>query len=206
MLRSSVIDTISLFGSRPSRYGLREGPSRLAQLLSNLLDNAAKYTPDGGEISVVAESVADEVCIRVRDNEIGIPRHQIDGIFDLYAQLEGSATTPSGGLGLGLALLRSLVDLHGGTIEVVSEGSDKGSQFTVRLPILSKPALHANAKEAPQAVSAPRRILLVEDNADVAETMEQILAMGGHTVCVAADGKWRSRGCYHSSRTSSFMT
>jgi signal transduction histidine kinase/ActR/RegA family two-component response regulator len=163
-------------------------PSRLAQLLSNLLDNAAKYTPDGGEISVVAESVADEVCIRVRDNGIGIPRHQIDGIFDLYAQLEGSATTPSGGLGLGLALVRSLVDLHGGTIEVVSEGSGKGSQFTVRLPILSKPALHANAKEAPKAVSAPRRILLVEDNADVAETMEQILAMDGHTVCVAADG------------------
>ena len=122
-------------------------PGRLVQLLSNLLDNAAKYTPDCGEISVVAESVAGQICIRVRDNGIGIPSHQIDAIFGLYAQLEVSATNGSEGLGLGLALVRSLVDLHGGTIEVASDGPGKGSQFTVCLPIMLKPALHAIARE-----------------------------------------------------------
>ena len=166
-------------------------PVRLAQVLSNLLDNAAKYTPDGGEISVVAEPVGDQVCIKVRDNGIGIDSDQIDAIFGLYSQLEGSATTPSRGLGLGLALVRNLVDLHGGTIEVVSDGTGKGSQFTVCLPILAKPAPHVNAQKAtkPSVLFPHRRILLVEDNADVAETMEQILAMDGHTICVAADGE-----------------
>ena len=166
-------------------------PGRLVQMLSNLLDNAAKYTPDGGEISIVAESVTDQVCIRVRDSGIGIASHQIDAIFGLYAQLEVSATNGSGGLGLGLALVRSLVELHGGTIEVISDGPGKGSQFTVCLPIMPRPALHAIARETTNrsVMSAQRRILVVEDNADLAEATKEILAIDGHHVCIAADGK-----------------
>jgi signal transduction histidine kinase/FixJ family two-component response regulator len=166
-------------------------PGRLVQLLSNLLDNAAKYTPDGGEISVVAESVAGQVCIRVRDNGIGIASHQLDAIFDLYAQLDVSATNGSGGLGLGLALVRSLVDLHGGTIEVASDGSGKGSQFTVCLPILPIPAPHAKAKATTNGsgMAPHRRILVVEDNAELAEALREILAIHGHTVCIAHNGQ-----------------
>jgi CheY-like chemotaxis protein len=168
-------------------------PGRLAQMLSNLLDNAAKYTPKGGEISIVVESVAHQACIRVRDNGIGILKHQIDRIFGLYVQLEEPAMTGSGsrGLGLGLALVRSLVDLHGGTIEVLSDGLDKGSQFTVCLPITPKPALHANMTETTNGSAMPghRRILVVEDNVDLAKAMKQVLAMNGHKVCIATDGE-----------------
>jgi signal transduction histidine kinase/ActR/RegA family two-component response regulator len=165
-------------------------PGRLAQMLSNLLDNAIKYTPDGGRISVVAEPLVDQVCVKVSDNGIGINKDQIDGIFGLYAQLETSGTTASKGLGLGLALVRSLLDLHGGNIKVSSGGPGKGSQFTICLPILS-PTQGANAKEATKQapMTTYRRILLVEDNADVAETMEQILATDGHTVCIATGGE-----------------
>jgi hypothetical protein len=163
-------------------------PGRLAQLLSNLLDNAAKYTPDGGQISIVAEPLLDQVGIKVSDNGIGIDKDQIDGIFGLYAQIGKSGTTTSRGLGLGLALVRSLLDLHGGNIKVISGGPGKGSQFTICLPILP-PAQRTNAKEATTQAPATtqRRILLVEDNADVAETMEQILASDGHTVCIAKE-------------------
>jgi signal transduction histidine kinase/ActR/RegA family two-component response regulator len=164
-------------------------PGRLVQLLSNLLDNAAKYTPDGGEISVVAQSVAGQACIRVRDNGIGIASHQIDAIFDLYAQLDVSATNGSGGLGLGLALVRSLADLHGGTIEVVSDGPGKGSQFTVCLPILPKPAPDAKATANGSGMAPHRRILVVEDDAELAESLREILAIHGHTVCVAHNGE-----------------
>jgi signal transduction histidine kinase/ActR/RegA family two-component response regulator len=165
-------------------------PGRLAQMLSNLLDNAVKYTPDGGQISIVAEPLVDQVCVKVSDNGIGIDKDQLAGIFGLYAQLGKSRTTASRGLGLGLALVRSLLDLHGGNIKVISGGPGKGSQFTICLPILP-PAQRANAKEATKQapVTTHRRILLVEDNADVAETMEQILAMDGHTVCVATEGE-----------------
>jgi signal transduction histidine kinase/CheY-like chemotaxis protein len=166
-------------------------PARLAQLLSNLLDNAAKYTPNGGLISVVAEVVHDKVCIRVRDTGIGIPSDRISSIFGLYTQLQTPATTASTGLGLGLTLVRTLVDLHGGSVEVVSNGSGKGSQFTIRLPILPLSAPNDQPKEANKQSVMPtrRRILLVEDNEDVAESLGQLLAMDGHIVNVAQNGE-----------------
>jgi signal transduction histidine kinase/CheY-like chemotaxis protein len=164
-------------------------PVRLAQLLSNLLDNAAKYTPNGGKISVKAEVVHEQVCIRVRDTGIGIPSDRIDSIFGLYTQLQNPATAVSTGLGLGLTLVRNLVGLHGGSVEVVSDGPGKGSQFTVRLPILS--ALNDQPKKANKQSVMPtgRRILLVEDNDDLAESMGQLLEMDGHIVGVAQDGE-----------------
>jgi signal transduction histidine kinase/CheY-like chemotaxis protein len=164
-------------------------PVRLAQLLSNLLDNAAKYTPNGGKISVKAEVVHEQVCIRVRDTGIGIPSDRINSIFGLYTQLQNPATTVSTGLGLGLTLVRNLVGLHGGSVEVVSDGPGKGSQFTVRLPILS--ALNDQPKKANKQSVIPtgRRILLVEDNDDLAESMGQLLEMDGHIVGLAQDGE-----------------
>jgi signal transduction histidine kinase len=116
---------------------LEADPVRLAQLLSNLLDNAAKYSPDGAEISVAAELDDDQVCISIRDSGIGIPKEQIDSIFDLFTQLDESQTTASRGLGIGLALVRSLAELHGGSIDAASGGAGHGCLFTVRLPLFA---------------------------------------------------------------------
>ena len=111
-------------------------PGRLVQLLSNLLDNAAKYTPKGGEISIAAECAEDNVCIRVQDNGIGLSKDRIEGIFDLYTQLNESSPKPAAmGIGLGLTLVRNLAEMHGGVVEAASEGLGKGSEFLVRLPL-----------------------------------------------------------------------
>ena len=111
-------------------------PDRLVQLLSNLLDNAAKYTPKGGEISIAAECADDNVCIRVQDNGIGLSKDRIKGIFDLYTQLNESSPKPAAmGIGLGLTLVRNLAEMHGGVVEAASEGLGRGSEFLVRLPL-----------------------------------------------------------------------
>lgn len=166
-------------------------PVRLAQVLSNLLDNAAKYTPNGGELSVAAELADDSVSIAIGDTGIGIPKDQIDNIFERFTQLGGSQITPSRGLGMGLALVRTLADLHGGTVEVVSAGPGQGSLFTVRLPISTKPSARNQPKpttKPPVEPTVGRRILLVEDNEDIAESLGTLLAIEGHTVGIAQDG------------------
>ena len=166
-------------------------PLRLAQLLSNLLDNAAKYSPEGGEISIEVTLDDDHVCVGVRDAGIGIPMEQIDNIFDMFTQLDGSETNGPKGIGMGLALVRSLAELHGGTVGVVSRGVGKGSLFTVRLPIFSEPPLIDLAKETTRqkvASTAGRRILVVDDSSDCAESMAELLAIDGHVVRVAQDG------------------
>ena len=160
-------------------------PGRLVQLLSNLLDNAAKYTPKGGEISIVAECADENVCIRVNDNGIGISRDRIESIFDLYTQVNGSAKTAERGIGLGLTLVRNLAEMHGGVVEAASEGLGKGSQFTVRLPLIPRFSLKPPNKAA---TKTRRRILLVEDNSDIAEPLKIILARDGHAVSVAPEG------------------
>jgi signal transduction histidine kinase/ActR/RegA family two-component response regulator len=161
-------------------------PGRLVQLLSNLLDNAAKYTLKGGEISIAAECADENVCIRVHDNGIGIPKDRIESIFDLYTQLNGgSAKAATRGLGLGLTLVRNLAELHGGVVEAASEGPGKGSEFTVRLPLIPRSSVNVAQKAIRQT---SRRILLVEDNGDIAEALKIILARDGHAVGVAQDG------------------
>jgi len=160
-------------------------PRRLVQLLSNLLDNAAKFTPKGGEISIAAECADENVCIRVHDNGIGIPKDRIETIFDLYTQLNGSAKPAARGLGLGLTLVRNLAELHGGMVEAASEGPGKGSEFTVRLPLILRFSIDFPKKATRQT---SRRILMVEDNRDVAEALKTILARDGHAVNVAQNG------------------
>jgi two-component system CheB/CheR fusion protein len=164
-------------------------PIRLAQLLSNLLDNAAKYTPEEGQVWLTVEATAGQVHITVRDTGVGIPEAQLRGIFDRFTQREASRER-SAGLGLGLTLVRTLAEMHGGSAEAASDGPGQGSRFTVRLPIVSMARGTVPPNQAPRHAEAPtpRRILLVEDNQDVGETLALALALDGHTVRIVRDG------------------
>lgn len=157
---------------------------RLAQLLANLLDNAAKYTPMGGQIWVSARSDDGRIEISVRDTGIGIPAQELGNVFDLFTQLEASV----GGLGLGLALVRELVERHGGSVEATSEGPGMGSQFTVRLPGLPALPTPPPAVLVTARVPSPRRLLIVEDHPDVAESLALLLRCDDHEVRIALDG------------------
>jgi PAS domain S-box-containing protein len=165
--------------------------TRLAQVIINLLNNAAKYTPEGGEISVVARVDADDVIVCVKDNGAGIPAQLLENVFDLFAQGERTIDRSEGGLGIGLTLARRIVALHGGTIVAKSEGVGKGSEFVVRLPMLT---FEASASRAPATVadlrtaSQKRSVLVVDDNADAADSMAMLLRMLGHTVEIEHDG------------------
>jgi len=164
---------------------------RLVQMLSNLLNNAAKYTPEGGDISLSAVLESDEVCISVRDTGIGIPKDRLDSVFGLFAQLgDSSSTASSSGLGIGLYLARSIAELHGGGIDAVSAGAGKGAIFAIRLPILLTSVVDSKPTEAANQTSSSkrRRVLLVEDNSDVAESMGELLSLEGHAVHIASSG------------------
>lgn len=164
---------------------------RLAQVISNLLINAAKYTSPGGrvELSLVAE--VGEGVITVKDNGIGIPAEKMDEIFELFAQVDASHTRSQGGLGIGLTLAKTLVDLHQGQISVSSAGINQGSTFTVRLPLLeipldSKPSDLVSPE--PSGSLVPRRILVVDDNRAAVHLLEKLLRSLGQTVKTAGDG------------------
>lgn len=158
---------------------------RLAQVLANLLDNAAKYTPPGGQIWLSARSADGRIEIAVRDTGIGIPADKLSAVFDLFAQLDPSA----GGVGLGLALVRDLSERHGGSVEATSGGSGLGSQFTVRLPRLAAPdPIRPPVVLKTPRMPNPRRLLIVEDHPDVAESLALILRRDEHEVRIAHDG------------------
>ncbi|MFT3770924.1 MAG: response regulator [Minicystis sp.] len=169
-------------------------PTRLAQVISNLLANAAKYTEAGGHIEVRAErDRGGDVVLHVRDDGIGIVPEMLPRIFELFMQERQALDRSQGGLGLGLAIVRSLVALHGGSVAAHSEGRGRGSDFTVRLPALD-PAIPSPSGPAPviasnrAPVSAARRILVVDDNRDAAVLLAESLSELGHTVYVAHDG------------------
>jgi PAS domain S-box-containing protein len=167
--------------------------ARLAQVLSNLLNNAAKYTEDGGLIELIAEQVNTEAVIRVRDNGVGIAPEILPQVFDMFMQVESSADRSQGGLGIGLTLVRRLVEMHGGKIEAYSAGPGKGSEFLARLPTLTEPAIVSaiETTEEPPATPAggSRRVLVVDDNIDSAESMALLLRLKGHEVRLAHDGE-----------------
>lgn len=172
---------------------LRADPVRLGQVLSNLLHNAAKYTPPGGHIDLVAERAGHEALVRIRDDGVGIPRALLDRVFDLFVQADRTLDRSEGGLGIGLTLARRLVEMHGGQIQATSEGPGRGSEFVVRLPLLAAGEAVAEplAPAAPDAAApqnGARRVLVVDDNADAADLLCDLLRQHGHQVRVARDG------------------
>ncbi|HEX4069743.1 MAG TPA: ATP-binding protein, partial [Planctomycetaceae bacterium] len=166
-------------------------PVRLDQIISNLLNNAAKYTERGGVIRLIAKTRGQELAIKIRDTGIGIDPKLLPHLFDLFRQAESSLDRSEGGLGIGLTLVRSLVKMHGGRVEARSDGLGTGAEFIVRLPIHKK---QASAPEIictdPERISNPQyRILVVDDNVDAAEMLSTLLQLDGHQVWTAHDGK-----------------
>jgi PAS domain S-box-containing protein len=163
---------------------------RLAQVFANLLNNAAKYTDDGGHIEISARRDGAEAVVCVRDNGIGLSPDQMPRLFEMFSQLERGTARAQGGLGIGLSLVKRLVQMHGGTVDAESEGLGRGSRFTVRLPLAAETVagLPANARaDAPDGV-AHRRLLVVDDNRDAADSLALVLASLGTQVQVAYDG------------------
>jgi PAS domain S-box-containing protein len=169
---------------------LNADPNRLAQVIANVLSNAAKYTPNGGRIALAVEAEGPEAVIRVKDNGIGIPRDMQHRVFEMFVQIERPNESGYTGLGIGLTLVRQIVQMHGGSIEVASEGENRGTEFTVRMPLLFEPApFEEPTPRTENATEAPaRRILVVDDNRDAAETMSLILQLLGNDVRLAYDG------------------
>jgi CheY-like chemotaxis protein len=179
-----------------------EGDSlRLEQIFANLVDNSLKYSDPGGRIELAVEvthppsdQARREVTVQVKDTGIGIPRERLSDIFEYFVRGEDSLARRTGGLGVGLSLVKSLVELHSGTIEVSSEGPGKGSTFTVRLPLVSEPEA-SESMMADQSntsgdgvQSTPRRILLIDDNQDAAQALAGLLRVFGHEVTIALNG------------------
>ncbi len=168
-------------------------PNRLAQVFSNLLNNAAKYTRRGGRIDVLVEALPEDLVVRVRDSGIGIPPEMLRKVFGLFTQADHPTERHHGGLGIGLSLVDGLVRLHGGQVEAHSGGPDKGSEFVVMLPRHRRepaPARPAGERPAAPVPTQPpaRRMLVVDDNEDAASTVAELLKMSGNEVVVAHDG------------------
>ncbi len=172
-------------------------PTRLAQVILNLLNNAAKYTEEGGYICLSIERSDTEAVLRVRDSGMGIPPETLPRIFELFAQGERTLDRAQGGLGVGLTVVRRLVELHGGTVQAFSAGPGKGSEFVVRLPAVPAPAELPACRSSKEKIppylrgepAAPRRVLIVDDNRDSAESLAMLLQMLGHEVRAAYDGE-----------------
>jgi signal transduction histidine kinase/ActR/RegA family two-component response regulator len=168
--------------------------ARVAQILSNLLNNAAKYTPRGGRVSLSATNEDGEAVFRIRDSGVGIPQEFLSSIFDPFTQVDRSLARSHGGLGIGLTLVRRLVEMQNGSVTVRSEGRNRGSEFTVRLPLAAageaaRKAAADSAAEQPALSPAGLRVLVVDDNRDVADSTASVMRMNGCDVHVAYDGK-----------------
>ena len=165
-------------------------PTRFTQVISNLIHNAAKFTPDEGSITIIAKEEDGQAVLRVRDTGQGMSSAVLDHAFDLFVQGPPALDRPQGGLGLGLTLVRRLIELHGGTVDATSEGPGRGSEFRVCVPVVEAPERGApEARTTPAATQAqPRRVLVVEDNVDAREALTMLLEQYGHDVRTAGDG------------------
>lgn len=173
---------------------LQADPMRITQVISNLLNNAAKYTKKNGRIELSAERKENDAIIHIKDNGIGLSVEMLPRIFDMFSQVDASIERAQGGMGIGLALVKNLVELHGGSVSVASAGAGHGSEFTVRLPLASAPEdtqSTASQKDNPFPVKEGdgKRVLVVDDNENAAKTMGWMLElMFGHHVRLAHDG------------------
>jgi signal transduction histidine kinase len=164
-------------------------PDRLAQVFSNLLLNGAKYTPRGGRIALTLTREAHAAVITVQDNGMGIAASALEHIFEMFSQARAAAMQATEGLGIGLSLVRTLVQMHGGTVAAFSEGPGKGSTFTVRLPVVTGKVPEPREPERAGSLPHRQRILVVDDNADAAGTLAMLLKMQGHDLRTAGDGE-----------------
>ena len=168
---------------------LKVDPTRLEQVVVNLLNNAAKYSEDGGHITLAARNEADDVVISVKDTGVGIAPDKLPEMFELFAQGDRSLARSEGGLGIGLTVVRKLVELHGGTVTAQSEGLGRGSEFTIRLPATAERAEKKPSPATPAGVEGRRaRILVVDDNVDTARGMARLLKLQGHDIRTAHSG------------------
>jgi CheY-like chemotaxis protein len=165
---------------------------RLTQVFSNLLSNAAKYMDAGGTIELRVTRQGEEGVVSVADTGIGIPAADLPGVFEMFSQVHSHRGHAEGGLGIGLSLVRQLVEMHGGSVQVASPGEGRGSTFSVRLP-LTKPAVATPPERMAVATETPaaprRRILVVDDNEDAATSLAMLLEQLGHEVAIASDGQ-----------------
>ncbi|MGH8607985.1 MAG: ATP-binding response regulator, partial [Gammaproteobacteria bacterium] len=173
----------------PQPMYLNADPTRLAQVVGNLLTNACKFTDKGGRISLTVERERGEALLRVRDTGIGIAADQLPRIFKMFTQLDTSLERTQSGLGIGLTLVRELVEMHGGTVEAQSAGIGQGSEFVVRLPILVEtPEPPPEPTVSEPTPTTARRILVVDDNRDSAESLAMLLELTGNQTHTAYDG------------------
>jgi CheY-like chemotaxis protein len=162
--------------------------TRLAQVFSNLLNNAAKYTEPGGDIRLLVEQLNGEVVVSVRDNGIGIPRDMLPHVFDMFTAVNRNLQRSQGGLGIGLSIVKKLVEMHGGLVEATSDGDGMGSQFVVRLPVVLSVVQPQADDDEPIRPTSRCRILVVDDNHDAANSLAKILGLKGNESLAAHDG------------------
>jgi two-component system CheB/CheR fusion protein len=199
LVRCTAADHRSIFAARgiELRVAAADGPVwldadrvRIGQAIANLLVNAAKFTNAGGHVELALRRRDDgEAVLRVSDDGIGIAPEFLGRLFDPFVQASTSLDRTQGGLGLGLALVKGIVELHGGSVEATSEGLDHGATFSIRLPLAAGRSADAPATPAPAAHPGSRRVLVVEDNRDAAETLREVMLSVGHEVEVAYDGR-----------------
>src|SRR4029450_3792874 len=180
---------------RPGAGGLQiDGDAdRLVQVFSNLLSNSAKYTDKGGRIHLTLDREGSEVVVKLQDNGIGIPPQALERVFEMFSQAHSREQRADGGLVIGLSLVRTLVQMHNGSVTALSDGLGTGSTFTVRLPLAwpraATPIVSPGAAAAQRpAEHGVRRVLVVDDSADAAASLMTLLALEGHEVRTAGDG------------------
>jgi PAS domain S-box-containing protein len=198
IVRKTTDDVLSVFAyagvalhvdyGAPGPVWIDADPTRIAQVIGNLLHNAVKFTPGGGAVAVSVVAQGGRAELRVRDDGIGMEPATIERMFEPFAQADQTLARTNGGLGLGLALVKGLVELHGGTVEARSEGIGRGAAFAVRLP-LSESGRAAGEDALPAARTQGRLVLVIEDNADAGQSLAEILELHGHRVRVARDGR-----------------
>ena len=174
----------------PSLIFVDADVTRLAQVISNLLNNAAKYTEPGGRITLTVERQRNDAVVSVRDTGVGIPAHMLPRVFDIFTQVDRSIERSQGGLGIGLSLVKGLVEMHGGAVEARSDGHGMGSEFVIRLPVVLSLAGQQSAEALPDRspLKVKRRILVVDDNRDSATSLAIMLKLMGNETQTAHDG------------------